>query len=332
MRAWWALVLLASGCTGGVAGSTRGEAPGDDPPAGSAADRRPSRDPAGNETHDFVIRWMRLGQEVAPGVAPGFDLDAHVTLGRSDPVGCGHTDFSAPTHLGGHDGVDNQMSRLMEDVRAIEPDLDPDAEIATAITDGDALVLVRLTGVGSLVDDGRVSVHVFLGALADGGAPALTAARVGGDSEMVLADGQRFVIDPGSLVDGDPSRPQIAFEDGYIANGRVHAGPAPMQLDLPLSNGRVLDLEVRGTRLEMDVDPTGLRDAMFGGHVTADAVIRTIHSVEPEDFPLSDDAVRGLLRSWTDIDDPAGDPDGFTRCDSVSIALVFEGAPAIVGL
>lgn len=289
-------------------------------------DLRPP-DAVGSEVHEFVSRLFVIGREGSDGTTPGFNLDRHNTTGRADRIGCGHEDFLAPARFGGHNGVDNQLGLLLDMVAATS-DFDADAEIEESIAEADLMVLVQLREVGDLVNDGRVDVWIYLGVEPAGGLGIETVTTEGA-SRRVIAGGQTFGVDPISL-DAGGTDPLLKFDNSYIRDGRLYAGPGSLFLTFPTSSGP-LDLEIRQARLEFDVSPTALTNAMLGGHVRVDDVISAIQGLMIEDFPLTDADLRTLLASYTDIDDGLYDPDNFrSACDSVSLGIVFEGASATI--
>jgi len=231
-------LLVAVGCDGGT---LRGPDSGRSPPGLDAgppdvgvsppdayvrtvdAGRRPA-DPPGDDTIELVMSWARLPVEDPEGVAPGFDLDGHVSRLR-DVTGCGHEDFVAPASLGGGDGVDNQVVPVYDAVRSINPETDFDQDLANAVASGDAIILVRIEHVGDFANDGEIEVSIMTGRVAGGGAPRMVARTIEGVSYQVIAPGQRFEIDAASFVGG---RPRAIFQDPYIVDCRVVTRGTPV--------------------------------------------------------------------------------------------------------
>lgn len=277
--------------------------PSDEPPAEPPLADRPA-DPPGDATYDFVIDSLAIGLESPVGVAAGFDLDRHATRGAADPVGCGHSDFSAPTPLGGHDGVDNQLGRVLEAARPFAPDVDPNAELGRAVREGRATVIVRVLHVGDPVDDGAVEV------------------------ELLSADRQpdgAYLADPAALRGGVP---RVRFPDALIRDGRLEAGPARLMLSFDLSDGRSLTLPVSAARIAFDLQPGRLDAGVIGGHLAlADVVAAVSGLVSEEDLSLSPAGLETLLGVFADIETEGG---GTGRCDAISLGLVFGGVAATV--
>lgn len=300
------------------------------PPPTDAGPARPA-DPPGAMDVDFVIGWAAIGFEDPddPTVAPGFDIDEHVTLRADDPIGCRQIDYTAPARFGGAAGVDNQASRLLPPLLAMFEGLENiPQEFVEAVQSGRAAFMMRLAGVGSLVNDGRVDVLFYTGSLEGGGAPRLEPRVVGGETVDVIAPGQRFVLDPASLIDGDPRQPAIALRDSFIVDGLLHTGRGDFSWRIPrTTTGDTIVLEFGDTRGRGEVSEAGITNGLLGGRATIEQIIALARSAGiPDDERFSDDVLRTILQSYADIDvDPAE-----RGCEALSIAAEFEASPCVI--
>lgn len=290
--------------------------PGDAGPGDSGMMTIP--DPPGNMTYDYVVNALQIGEESAtvPGESPGFDLDAHNTASETDPIGCGWVDFRAPAVYGGTQGVDNQLGPLLRMIADLGLDFDANMTIAENIAMGDLLLLVRVTGVGSLSNDGNVTVQFFLGKLMSGQTPML-------DGMMRLSSGQTFLVDPVSVEGGNLEMPRISFRNAVITNGRLHGGPSLFALNVPVSDLGTLALDVQEAQVSFDITETTLTNGLVGGYVDVDEVVTAIMSLML-DIMIPVETVRSVLSGQADIDTN----DNTDECEALSLGLTFGAVDA----
>lgn len=337
-----AALLLASGCAQGGGGSDLGRSRslGTDSGAADRADAGPGRpdasedaaaarppDVAGGAPRDYVVSLLQVAGELpsGSGLCPGFDLDDHDTASAADAVGCGRADFTAPDRFGGERGVDSQIGQLLVEAAAAVPGFDANAQLEGSVTRGSTLLLVRLLDVGDPVDDGHVEVLLYLGQMAASGtAPRTETTTWEAQTHLVLSSSQHFVIDTRSVEAGDPARPLIAFRDAWIEGGRLHTAPARFTADIGLTGGRTLPLALERARIAFDVVPGGLANGVIGGFLSVDDFSHAV--VTLADNPaVTDGLVRTVVAPRADID-----RDGVGGCESISLGLVLEAAPAVV--
>jgi len=297
------------------------------PDAGASVpppEMRPPDVPGGG-ARDYVVRLLQVGSErpSGSGVAAGFDLDGHATVAASDPVGCGRTDFTAPTTFGGHGGVDSQVGALLEEAATLVTGFDADASIEDSVIRGGTLILVRILDAGDLANDGHVEVLLYVGKTDSGGAPRTESTTSDGEPHIVLSTGQAFVIDARSVVDGDPDQPLIAFRDASISEGRLETAPADFDIDLALPSGP-LTLALGGARLAFDVSADELTWGMIGAHVTVDAFTTNVVALVG-DPAVTETLVRPILQARADIDVTSS-----PGCEALSLTFVFEGTQAAI--
>lgn len=275
-------------------------------------------DPPGNMTYDYVVNALQIGQASPsnPDEAPGFDLDDHNTTSEADPVGCGWADFTAPARFGGGAGVDNQLGPLLEMISSLGLDFDANGTIAENIAAGDLLLLIRVTGVGDLMNDGNVTVQFYLGELMPGTTPML-------DGMMRLSGGQTFLVSPDSVMGGSLDMPRIQFSGAVIANGRLRGGPSLFSLNVPLGDMGSLDLDVQQAQVGFDITATALSNGLVGGYVDVDDIVTALMNLML-DIMIPVETVRSILEGQADIDG-----DGDTECEALSVGLVFDSVPAM---
>lgn len=350
-RAWLALLaglaLAPAACTGtSTPGGTRPRDSGAEPdgrmgivPAdGSTPDAGPRDagppplpDPPGDRTLDYVVRILHVGREspAGSGIAPGYDVDGHVTERVDDPIGCGHLDFTSPARYGAVPGVDNQLGDVLSGIADLGVELDAESEIAKGVREGDVLLLLRLLHVGDgagLRNDGHVTVRAYLGKLPAGTMPALEAVDDDGTIVMTLASGQRFPVDPSSVEGGDLERPLILFENAEIREGRLRAGPSVFSLRTPIRDAGVLELDIQQARLEADVAEDALSLGLVGGYLEVDSIVANLVSLDLPDVTIPPSLAESFLGESADID-----LDARHGCEAITVALTFAATDATLG-
>jgi hypothetical protein len=258
----------------------------------------------------FVVDVMDVGREDPTGIAPGFDLDMKVS-DDTDPAGCFQPDFTSPA---GAPGIDNQLAVLAPTIESAAGS-DLAVSIADSISAGSILIMPILENLDDNVNDDCVNMTLLLGQVPGGGAPTLNAAGT-------LEAGQTFDIDPNSYsADGTPL---IRLAGASVVNGHIEAGPVDIALNLPLS-GMTLTLNIRKAILSFDIAPDGssISNGLLGGELIVEELITAIIAVGGG-LPI--DLVRNTLVSVADLaPNAAGD------CESLSVAMVLSGIPAVQG-
>lgn len=291
----------------------------------------PLPDPPGNRTLDYVLRIIRFGIEERPGITPGFNVDGLVTLTEDDPLGCRHIDATAPVRYGSTPGVDNRFGPLLQQIREIGADFDPETAFLRNIQSGSILLLVRLSGVAdgaAMQNDGSVSVAVFLGRVPGGAMPRLEPVDDRGTLVMTLVPGQTFLVDPATVEDRDLTRPRIRMDSAEIRDGQLRAGPVLFPLQMPVGDAAMVDLDVHETQLIGNVSESALSVGMLGGYVANADVVENWMRLQAEfpDVSVPSSTVSALLRGEADIDltDAFG-------CEGTSLAFTIEGVTAVIG-
>jgi hypothetical protein len=324
-----ALATIAAGCAGGGDGSGRGDA-GDaaaDAPVDTRSSTRPA-DPPGDETFDYVVRILETGDREGDGmVAPGLNLDGVVSV-AGDPLGCRQADWTAPIAYGGYDGVDNQLPLILDVVREMDPDGVPndfDAQIAEQVDAGGIVLLFRLSGVGSLVNDGLVSLALYIGAEWPGvEPPAKEMIEFEGESRLAHRGGQTWPVEAESVIDGDLGMPRTILRDAWIENGRLRTTPDSLSIRLSIRREFVIELDDAG--VEAFVSADRLSNMVIAGWATKDEIFRTLTTFDPEFEMMYGDVARLVLDSIADIDAD----DAVSGCEGVSISLVGDAVDAVL--
>lgn len=324
-RCTFFLCSLLAACGGDLGSSPDATVP----PASDAgiADAAPPdaapADVPGDGVWTLVLRRILVPDVPAPMATTdevaGMDLDAFVTATERDPIGCAWVDWRAPARFVDVAGIDNQIPRVIDQIREINPSLDLAGDIQRSIDEGDILIVLRIERIGHPTDDGEVDVSVYMSELT---APAVfETVAVEGQPQRLLAPGQTFQPRADTLVDG---RPRTFIRNASLRGGRLHT-PAGTSLSLriPARDGRVAIIELQDIRIGGRIDESSLQDAVIAGYVRVDDVRTTVDSLELEDPP--DPAyVDGVAAYYADLDVDS-DP---TDCEGISLGLEIEGVAA----
>jgi hypothetical protein len=266
----------------------------------------------GGSEYFFVASVLNVGQADPtgdPNIVPGFNLDGLVSDG-TDAESCLHTDFTSPPP-DNEPGVDNQLGPILD---AVGSSLDIGGTIAENILEGSVLILMEVEHVDSTMNDGCVTLNLYLGQM-----PAGVAMPVDSDGDGIIDANQTFDIDPASLVAGEP----LISVQGQIVNGRLSAGPVDIELNLPVS-GATLNLNIRTAQVRLSFAGDNITAGVIGGGLNIVETVETIVAIDPDAIPES--LATSVLEAQADLEI---DDEGF--CTAVSIGLVFEGVPAVKG-
>lgn len=239
-------------------------------------------------------------------VANGFDIDMRVS-DTGDVEGCMIPDFTAPD---GREGIDNQLASLKPTLNGfIDGGLD--ATIEGALSDGDLILLMELTGAES-TDDSDVTLSLFLGQTTDGAPPMLE----GGS----IAAGQTFNLDPASV---NPDGSAVVSVPASTVAGSLAAGPIDIPLAFPLDETTTLTLNIRSASVSADIQAGALANGIIGGELIIDELITTVMAIGG-DLPIS--VIQSTLESVADLS-----PDGDGVCQSLSVGIEFGAVDAVKG-
>lgn len=331
-------LLLLCGCSGWswCAPSSEPYDFGPPPPDPCLPSDAAARDATGPRMRLYVINVLQLPMPSSDGSEiDGLDLD-----GTSEVV-CGQADYDATRRVcapPATHGVDNALSGLLGPLT--------NDSIQSRIDSGSDLILLRVDGIDSLVDDPDVVVTAYaararLGAtLTHAGACATESPT---DPGCRLEGGQVFDIDAGS--------PEARFSSASIVRGRLEASGA----DVPVVAtfwGTPFPLIIRGARISAAIRDTVLVGGVLGGAVQNRQFLNAIASVPAICSYTA--TVEPILAMYSDLvptthgactladGGPGGThcPSGSTcdvathtcvSCAEASIAFDFEGVAAIEG-
>jgi len=280
----------------------------------------PTEDPCKSDSCDtmfYVTSMLDVGRASAtgdPDIVPGFNIDGAVTAEGGDPTVCTNKkDFTSPAP-DNEPGVDNQFGEIINSLSATGS-FDITGSIEDAIADGSVVLLMQVEDIDDLVNDGNVTLSIFLGNLPVG----VDMPTLGSDGK--LQPGQTFDVDDNSLL---PSgEPQVKVQ-GAIVNGRLRATTTAISLAISLSGENltlnILDAEVRAT-----MAAGAMSDGIIGGALDIQETVAAIDALMIDG--ISGGLVEGVLMGAADLEP---DNDGF--CQSVSLGLTFGGVTAVRGV
>lgn len=305
------MMMMAAGLWLGGCDSEAEPAPSSEPePAAEVAEPEPEPDPLPPVAIDdgpgeveqaphtqYMVSEMRFTFEEG-GVAPGFDLDGHVSSGIGDE-GCGVSDFVSPE---GEEGVDNQLALLMPFVELAGISQLPDY-LQGAIVEGGILILPVAEGVDDPDNDDDITLTVLRGT----GRP--------------LVD-QTQAIEPWQTLGVDHEDPVLGVsEQAWIEDGVVYARFSSMRLPAVLFDVSI-DLDLKFAMFRIPLNQDDPRPGYGSGGVSLDALAEIIGKTPSGNL---DEVLTNLGPSLADLD-----PDGDGECDHVSAALEMRVVPAFI--
>ncbi len=251
------------------------------------------------ERHVYLIRTLAVARETETGVSRGFDLDGAVSE-NNDSTGCGRPDFTSPD---GEEGIDNQFARLLPTIESVGGAAF-ETLVQNAINEGDLLILVELTDVDSLENDGCVGLDVMYGV----GTPYLST-----DS----------YVEPWQTYDIDINRPHSRVDEVAIRDGRLEAGPLLFQIPFAVFDF-IFPVDLLDARIRLDFDAkqrTG--SGLISGAITVENMLEIANGIEGgEQFPPLIDRIG---RRMADLR-----PDEDKKCTALSTAMTIDVIGAFI--
>jgi hypothetical protein len=243
-----------------------------------------------------VVSALTFGREDGE-VAPGFDLDAHVSS-DTDAIGCGHADHTSPDGL---PGVDNAFAGLIPVLDATEAQaLEP--IIQEAIRQGLILLIVEMTDPDAS-DDACRSMRVLRGT----GDPLL-------GTDGTLLGGQTLELDPESASEAVPAT--------VTAAGTFYAEGIAFDLPIEIFDASLV-LEVRGATVEVTELDDGTYTGVLGGGFPYQGVVDGL--LETNIDGALKDLLPTVMEGASDLDF-----DGDGTCESLSVTLEVSALPAFL--
>jgi len=293
---WFLLPLLAMavGC-GDDSDGTDGGAGG----SGDVMDAGTGDGCSTDDCQDYFSVAQTLDWELQDdaGMVIGFDVD-HRVSDDTDPQTCGNPDFTSPD---GVEGIDSQSSLLMPLLFDATGDSIP-GYVATAISDGQLLWMLGISGVDDPKDDDCVIVSSFPGV----GTPFL-------GTDGLLAPGQTF--------DLDPEYGMASSECAPMKDGIVEAGPFETLLPITIVQlSEVLRIHDAHVRAELHED--GSMDVLMAGGVEIEQLFTLVRQADTAEVTEIADL---LIESLADL----GQDEGGV-CRQLSMTLTARSTNAFV--
>lgn len=238
-------------------------------------------------------------------IAEGLNIDGLVSP-DGDAPSCGMKDFTTPD---GEPGIDNQFGGLLPVIEGYVGTENIGQLLATAIANGQLLILMAVDDLDDLRNDDHVTVRVAAGT----GTPLL-------DSAGAFITYQTFGV--------DRDRAPVSTLEGRVKDGVLEILPGDAVLPV-----RVLDaqfnLALHGVigRLTLTPDEEG------GGVTIAGTLAGGIAVVDFKDIIKSLNVSQGLIDSTTGLIGLLADlnrDDDSGKCTQVSAALKVETTPAFI--
>ncbi|MGZ3420979.1 MAG: hypothetical protein ACXVEE_24100 [Polyangiales bacterium] len=256
----------------------------------------------GDETkhQSYVITSLTFTRETPKGVAPGFDLDNHVTTVPDDP-GCGKTDLVDPQ---GNPGIDNQLALLIPEIEKKVGNA-IDGIIQGAINDGRLLIAFDVQHLEDQTNDDCVDMKVELAQ----GKPSL---------------GTDGVVEAWQTFDLRQTGQQTSFgRAGKITNRKFEIGPFPLRIPIAIFDVSFM-VFIRDAHIRFTIDDDGNIEGLLGGGVSIDEIAEGVKNGA---------GVAPLIPQIKFIGEASADL-GYDpvegKCSLVSAALAFKARPAFI--
>jgi hypothetical protein len=303
--------VLAAACWALVGCGSDGDADPGGGVQGVMCPSLPASCPSSGETRYYLLNTLDFGK-VDPTdstVAPGFNLDGHVTE-AGDTTGCGRQDFVSPE---GEPGIDNQIAMLATELEALLG-----GSLQRRVDQGRVLLLLEVSDVDDFHSDACVTLGLMVGALPDG----MTEEDLLRDADGHLAPGQEIPADPTSL---DATGQPLTRVPACIREGTLHAGPVPVRLKIEVGLDNPIDLQLHQTLLRAGITPETISDGVLGGALNLQELAEAAEAVEDG----IGTTVCSILPFFADLGEEGGTClDTASTCASISTTLVFGGVPA----
>jgi len=250
------------------------------------------------------LNFMQIGKGGHPGEA--LDVDG-------DPDTCAPADDC-------EGGLNNQLSGLLGQ---LEQFVDADAEITTALEEGEIILLSE--NVDMKTDGSEFTINMYMG--------DMTVEKDVCDYQAVKCE---YVVKLEAL-DLVTCLPYITFANATINDGKLFAGgpDSIFKFSIPIVEGMIFDIEANMATVTGDVvgegDDMVIENGLIGGAVRKDKLMEAVDLIPEDevDLPVSKEMIKNLLNMFVkpDVDtDDDGDP------DAASIGVKYATIPgAIIG-
>jgi len=272
-----------------------------------ACSSEPASGTATGQTQSGVITFATFARilDEEGRLAEGLNVDGLVSP-DGDAASCGKRDYVSPE---GEPGVDNQFGGLMPTIESKVGNENLGQLLATAIANGQLLILMSVEGLDDAVNDDAVTVKIAAGE----GIPLL-------DSQGKFITYQTFGVD---LETAPTSR-----VPGKVRNGVLEMGPGEAVLPVRVLDAKFnLDLHGVVGRFALTPDEKGggvaMKGTISGGLETADfkGIIEKLN--------INKDAISAAVTLVGLLADLHYD-DNLGTCTQISAGLRVEATPAFV--
>jgi hypothetical protein len=267
----------------------------------------PDEAPKAGVTRSGVVTFATFARvlDEKARIAEGLDIDGVVS---STPMSesCSKLDFTSPE---GEPGIDNQFGVLLPTLEKYVGTENIGQLLATAIADGQLLILLSVSGIDDPKNDADVTFHMAAGV----GRPLL-------DTQGHFIAYQTFGVDRETAP--------VSTLPGRIVDGTLYVGPGEGVLPV-----RVLDasfnLELHGVVGELEVVPDAEQDGFsLHGKLGGGLAVSDFKDIVKK-LNIGGDAIQAattVVEIMADLDH--GDDGG--GCRQISAALSLETTPAFV--
>jgi hypothetical protein len=264
-------------------------------------------EPAG-ETQSGVITFATFARvlDEKGRIAEGLDIDGRVSP-EGDGPSCGMKDYVSPE---GEAGIDNQFGGLLPTIEAQVGSENIGQLLATAISNGQLLILLSIEGLDSVEDDDQVTVKIAAGK----GIPLL-------DAQGHFITYQTFGVDRETAP--------VSTLPGSVKERVLHIGPGEAVLPVRVLDAK-FNLAMHGVRGRIELSPdeaggggVGMKGTIAGGLNTTDfkGIVEKLN--------IKQDAISAAVTLVALLAD-LGYDEAEGRCTQISAGLRVETTPAFV--
>ena len=168
------------------------------------------------------------------------------------------------------DDIDNELSRLLQ---LFSSQFDADAEIDSAIKEGEFVLVAEHQGLDNLQNDDEFKLNFYL-------------AEYGEEVSGKPGKGTSVAINPASFDKGTQPEAQVA--PAQLQDGSIEAGPGQVSLQFNIPQIGELSLDVNGAKVEGNINSSEselegsgvvIEDGKLGGYVRLRDVVTSINGV-----------------------------------------------------
>ena len=207
-------------------------------------------------------------------------------------------------------GYNNQLSGLLEQLEAF---VDPEAEIAKALDEGQILLLAETVG---YTDNGsQFTINMYLGDAAE-------------DKDVCdwQVDKCSYLAKPDS-IDLATCAPLIAFDNATVNDGKLHAGgkESLFTIAIPIAEGAIFQVTANMAQMVGDMVADGedlrIENGIIGGAVRKDKMLEGVDLMPDSvmlEMPVSKEMLKQLLLMFV-TEDIDTDDDGDLAAASIGV-------------